>query len=101
MAEARYRATSATVRRAERVAVSRVAMTLEELPSNWRQVPAPTRLAVIGDSFAAERKNAILVIPSALVPSESNWLVNPLHPEFAEIQMNPAEPFHYDARLFA
>ena len=31
----------------------------------------------------------------------SNWLVNPLHPEFAEIQVNPAEPFHHDARFFA
>lgn len=81
--------------------VSRVALTPEELPSNWRQVPAPTRLAVVGDSFAAERKSAILVLPSALVPSESNWLVNPLHPEFAEIRVNPAEPFHYDARFFA
>jgi hypothetical protein len=40
------------------------------------------------------------VLPSALVPSESNWLVNPLHPEFAEIQVRPAEPFHYDARFF-
>jgi RES domain-containing protein len=55
---------------------------------------------MIGDSFVAERKSAILVLPSALVPSESNWLVNPLHPEFAEIQVQPAEPFHYDARFF-
>jgi hypothetical protein len=41
------------------------------------------------------------VLPSALVPSESNWLVNPLHPEFAEIQVNASEPFGYDARFFA
>jgi RES domain-containing protein len=81
--------------------VSRVALTQEELPSHWRQVPAPASLAVIGDTFAIERKSAILVLPSALVPSESNWLVNPLHPEFAEIQVNAAEPFGYDARFFA
>lgn len=81
--------------------VSQVALTQEKLPSNWRQVPAPAGLAAIGDSFATERKSAILVLPSALVPSESNWLINPLHPEFAEIQMNPAAPFHYDARFFA
>ncbi len=80
--------------------VSRVVLTAQALPSNWRQVPAPPGLALIGDSFAAERKSAILVLPSALVPSESNWLVNPLHPEFAEIQVHPAEPFHYDSRFF-
>jgi RES domain-containing protein len=80
--------------------VSRVVLPRESLPSNWRQVPAPTALAAIGNAFATERKSALLVLPSALVPSESNWLVNPLHPEFTDIQVNPAEPFHYDARFF-
>jgi RES domain-containing protein len=80
--------------------VSRVVLTPQTLPPNWRQVPAPPSLATIGDSFAAEPKSAILVLPSALVPSESNWLVNPLHAEFAKIQVQPAEPFHYDARFF-
>jgi RES domain-containing protein len=81
--------------------VSRVVLNPHELPSNWRQVPAPPGLVSIGDSFAAERKSAILVLPSALVPSESNWLINPLHSEFAEIKMHPPEPFRYDARFFA
>jgi RES domain-containing protein len=81
--------------------VSRVELTPRELPSNWRRVPAPPSLAAIGDSFAAERKSAILVLPSALVPPESNWLVNPLHPDAAEIQVHPLEPFRYDARFFA
>lgn len=81
--------------------VSRVVLTPRKLPANWRQVPAPPGLAVIGDAFAAGRESAILVLPSALVPSESNWLINPLHPEFAEIRVHPAEPFHYDARFSA
>lgn len=81
--------------------VSRIILGPRELPSNWREVTAPPSLAAIGDSFAAQRKSAILVLPSALVPSESNWLVNPLHPEFAKIKMQPPEPFQYDARFFA
>jgi RES domain-containing protein len=81
--------------------VSRVVLTPEKQPPDWRQVPSPPRLAVIGNSFAAERKSAILVLPSALVPTESNWLINPQHPEFQQIQVRPAEPFHYDARFFA
>jgi RES domain-containing protein len=80
--------------------ISRMVLTPQELPPNWRQVPAPPGLAAIGDSFAAERKSAILVLPSALVPSESNWLINPLHPEFAKIRVRPAEAFHHDARFF-
>ncbi len=80
--------------------VSRMVLKPHQLPSNWRQVPAPPRLAGIGDSFAAEGKAAILVLPSALVPSESDWLINPLHPDFAEITAH-ADPFQYDARFFA
>jgi len=81
--------------------VSRVVLTPRKLPPNWRRAPAPPGLAVIGDAFAVERKSAVLVIPSALVPSESNWLINPLHPEFPRIRVHPAEPFDYDARFFA
>lgn len=80
--------------------VSRIVLTLRELPAHWRRVPAPAGLAAIGDSFAAGRNSAILVVPSALVPSESNWLINPLHPEFSRIKKHRAEPFDYDARFF-
>ena len=82
-------------------AISRVVVTPKDLPANWRRVPAPPGLAAIGDSFAAEGRNAILVLPSALAPSESNWLINPRHPEFGKIRVLPPEPFHYDARFFA
>jgi len=76
----------------------------------WPQVTCPATggwsrllpaLAAIGDRFAARQKNAILVVPSALVPSESNWLINPRHPEFAKIRVQPLEPFQYDSRFFA
>jgi len=80
--------------------VSRLVLGPHQLPSNWRQVPAPPGLAGIGNSFAAERKSAVLVIPSAVVPSESNWLINPLHAEFAKITVHPPEKFQYDARFF-
>jgi RES domain-containing protein len=81
--------------------VSRVVLNPHKLPANWRKVPAPPGLASIGDSFAAQNKRAILIVPSALVPSEANWLIHPRHPEFAEIKIRAAEPFRYDARFFA
>lgn len=82
-------------------AVSRIVVAPQHLPPNWRQVPAPPGLAAIGDAFAAERKSAVLVVPSALVPAETNWLINPVHPEFREIRVHAAEAFDYDARFFA
>ena len=71
------------------------------LPAAWRQAPAPVELAAIGDRFARARRHAILVVPSALAPEESNWLLNPDHPDFTRIQVHPPEPFAYDARFFA
>jgi RES domain-containing protein len=79
--------------------VSRVSIPVSQLPENWRQIPAPACLATIGDAFVAGQKAAILTVPSVLAPSESNWLINPRHPDFGEIRVQPSEPFHYDARF--
>ena len=80
--------------------VSRTSISPRRLPSTWRDIPAPSELALIGDAFARGRRAAILIVPSALAPAESNWLINPRHPDFAKIRLHPPERFCYDARLF-
>jgi RES domain-containing protein len=81
-------------------AVSRVSIADRQLPRGWRQVPARPALAAIGDEFVHRARAAVLIVPSVLAPSESNWLINPRHAAFAKIRVNPAEPFQYDARFF-
>ena len=81
--------------------VSRLRILPRQLPANWRQQPALPALAAIGDAFARERRAAVLIVPSALAPAESNWLANPQHPDFAKIRVQRAEPFRYDKRFFA
>jgi RES domain-containing protein len=80
---------------------SRVNVSPGSLSATWRQTPAPVELAAIGDRFARRRRDAILVVPSALTPAEFNWLLNPDHPDFARIRTRPLEPFAYDSRFFA
>ncbi len=70
------------------------------LPADWRETPAPPRLAHIGDDFVNKAKNCVLLVPSALAVSENNWLINPQHPEFKQITINRAEPLSYDPRMF-
>jgi RES domain-containing protein len=72
-----------------------------KLPANWRETPAPAELARIGDEFVQLRKACLLIVPSAQVPSENNWLVNPLHDEFRKITIRETEPLTYDSRLSA
>ncbi|MDE3166238.1 MAG: RES domain-containing protein [Acidobacteriota bacterium] len=81
-------------------AVSRIVVAERDLPRSWRRNPAPRELAARGDRFAAEAKAAILIVPSALAPSEANWLVNPRHREFPHIRLAAVEPFRYDPRFF-
>jgi RES domain-containing protein len=63
---------------------------------------APSRpdLELIGDRFASNGRAAILIVPSALAPTESNWLLNPRHSEFSKIRPRSVEPFDYDRRFF-
>jgi RES domain-containing protein len=80
--------------------ISRTVILPRHLPTNWRRVPAPPGLAVIGDAFVQDAQTAILIVPSALSPPESNWLINPAHPEASEIRLRPLQKFRYDSRFF-
>jgi RES domain-containing protein len=80
--------------------VSREQARAKDLSANWRETPAPLELAQIGDDFVKKAENCVLLVPSALAASENNWLINPQHPEFKQISVNPPEPLRYDPRLF-
>jgi RES domain-containing protein len=69
------------------------------LPRGWRQFPAPVALQQIGDRWAAERRSPVLQVPSALVPDELNFLLNPAHPDFGRIRLGAPIPFEFDPRL--
>ena len=73
----------------------------DELPSLWRRSPAPAELARIGDEFVRRSERCILIVPSALAPQESNWLLNPQHAGFRRVVVSRIEPLSYDPRMFA
>jgi RES domain-containing protein len=73
---------------------------LSSLPRNWRDFPAPPELQAIGDGWLRERKSAALCVPSALVPVDFNYLLNPEHPDFPLITPGHPVPFPLDPRLF-
>ena len=70
-----------------------------ELPKNWRNDPAPSALQAIGDQWLSEGRSLALAVPSALVPHETNYLLNPEHSAFPQIVIEPAQPFLFDRRL--
>ena len=73
----------------------------DELPPGWAK-PTPHAVApAIGDRWIDSGQSAVLQVPSATVRGESNFIVNPEHEDFDDIETGPVSDFRYDARLTA
>ena len=72
---------------------------LASLPADWRAFPSPPGNQAIGDRWVADRRSLVLRVPSAIVPSAGNYLINPAHPRFAAAVIEPPEQFAFDPRL--
>jgi RES domain-containing protein len=70
-----------------------------DLPADWREVPPPDSTRAIGDRFVADGRALALRVPSVVVPSESNYLLNPAHPAFTSIRIGAPVSFPFDPRL--
>ncbi len=74
---------------------------LPDLPRDWNAVrPGPGTMR-FGTKWAQENRSLVLYVPSAIVPEETNGVLNPNHPEFADVRMEIEREFHYDPRMFA
>ncbi len=69
------------------------------LPRTWRRHPAPDALQRFGDDWLRRRKTLVLRAPSAVIPEEFNYLLNPLHPDARRLKVVGTERFVYDPRL--
>jgi len=96
-----------------------VRMSKEDFPSGYVSVSAsiPDELSILtedhvkkdlpaagprelGDHWLGSSASAVLRVRSAVIPEEFNFPLNPRHPEFARIIVEPATPFVFDERLF-
>jgi RES domain-containing protein len=46
-----------------------------------------------------QARSAVLELPSAIIPIELNYLLNPAHPEFKKIAIGKPVPFSFDPRF--
>jgi RES domain-containing protein len=70
-----------------------------QLPKNWNASPTPASLQKLGDDWVREQVSAVLEVPTAIVPREKNYLLNPAHPDFAKIKLEKPKRFVFDERL--
>ena len=71
----------------------------ERIPANWRSLPAPHKLQHIGDEWIDSMRSCILEVPSVIVPHESNFILNPKHPDFALLEIGESVDLEIDSRL--
>lgn len=67
------------------------------LPTVWRSDPLQTM--AIGSQWVNDQSSVLLRVPSVVMEGESNYLLNPTHPEMSQIEILHAEPFSFDVRL--
>lgn len=71
----------------------------EKLPQDWRDDPTPQTLRDLGDAWLRSKASLALRVPSAVVPSEDNILIDPRHSDVGKLQIDgPFDP-DIDERL--
>jgi RES domain-containing protein len=72
---------------------------ISELPVNWDAGEPTNATRDIGAAWTKGLSTAVLAVPSAVIPREWNFILNPAHPAFSGFQFLEAEPFYFDDRL--
>lgn len=67
-------------------------------PVGWDAEPASKTSSNFGTRWARSNASLILRVPSVIVPEESNVLLNPRHPDIAQVTARKLRKWLYDPR---
>ncbi|NIJ53547.1 RES family NAD+ phosphorylase [Dyadobacter arcticus] len=69
------------------------------LPGDWITSPAPASTKDFGTSLLKKAESGILKVPSAILPEEYNYLLNPMLRNESIYRITDVSDFVYDIRL--
>ena len=72
---------------------------VSNLPANWQEADVYYQLQQIGTEWLKSHRTPILKVPSAIVPVEFNYLLNPDHPDL-KLSLNSPLEYQLDRRLW-
>ncbi len=67
------------------------------LPSDWADDQSATR--IVGDEWVATASSVALAVPSAILNTDVNYLLNPAHADMRHLRIGRPEPLIIDDRL--
>ena len=73
---------------------------VSKLPLRWREPRRLESMRDIGMKWLRDGRTAVLAVPSAVIPVEHNYLLNPRHPHFRRIRVGAPQPFEFDSRMW-
>jgi RES domain-containing protein len=72
---------------------------IAELPGDWAAAPAPASTKEFRTVLLQKAEHLVLKIPSAVIPGEFNYLINPSHKDSVHITIVDVQDFVYDVRI--
>lgn len=72
---------------------------IADLPQDWFNVPAPVSSKIFGSALLADKTCTCFAVPSAIVPAEKNYILNPAADGFEQLTIVGTEPFVIDHRI--
>ena len=71
----------------------------KNLPIRWQHADAYSDLQNIGKQWLLSQRTPVLQVPSAIIPVEFNYLINPQHPDL-HLELEPPMAFSFDERMW-
>ena len=72
---------------------------ISQLPKNWIDYPAPAILSEIAEEWVHKGKTIALKVPSCIIYSAHNYILNFLHPNYNKVKVLSHEDFYFDSRF--
>jgi RES domain-containing protein len=69
-------------------------------PRGWRQEPPTLASQETGDCWLLANRSALLEVPSAIIPTETNLVLNPAHADARKLRIATPRPFQFDPRMW-
>lgn len=70
-----------------------------DLLPDWQSEPAPDSTRQLGLEWWCRQETLALKVPSLLIPSEHNFIMNPNHPAVVEVVVAEPVPLPFDAHI--
>jgi RES domain-containing protein len=72
---------------------------VNSLPGNWHDTPAPASTKDFGTAILEKQQYPVIKVPSAVIPEEFNYLLNPQHLNSRFFKIVLIKDFVYDIRI--